>query len=266
MTVATSYGSLVVGKVVKKVGAYNYKVCEYAHGTKITNYSKPIYTDQKKRNHRSQLSEAERTPEMIKHSLQTSLNRTKNTIFDLSKSNEWEFFITLTFDPKKYDSTNYDTVTKILTEFMHRMRKKKSKDLIYMIVPEFHADGKKYHFHGLLANIGDIKMIPSGHLDKDANDIYNMPAWIYGYSTATKIKDTVRASAYITKYITKECVQHTKHKKRYYASQNIKHPEITYINSPSTLEEVIATYSPDTIKSLEMGGALNRVTYMEIDD
>lgn len=263
MTVATSYGLLQKGR--SNMGAYNYKVSEYAHGTKITNYSKPIYTELKKQK-RILLTEAERTPEMKRHSIQTSLNRTKNTIYELSKSNDWEYFITLTFDPKRYDSTNYDEITKILTEFMHRMRKKKSKDLIYMIVPEFHADGKKYHFHGLLANIGDIKMIPSGHLDKDAKDIYNMSDWIYGYSTATKIKDTVRASAYITKYITKECVQHTKYKKRYYASNNIKRPEITYINSATTLEEVIATYSPDTIKSLEMGGALNRVTYMEIDD
>ena len=248
MTVATSYGLLQKGR--SNMGAYNYKVSEYAHGTKITNYSKPIYTELKKQK-RILLTEAERTPEMKRHSIQTSLNRTKNTIYELSKSNDWEYFITLTFDPKRYDSTNYDEITKILTEFMHRMRKKKSKDLIYMIVPEFHADGKKYHFHGLLANIGDIKMIPSGHLDKDAKDIYNMSDWIYGYSTATKIKDTVRASAYITKY---------------YASNNIKRPEITYINSATTLEEVIATYSPDTIKSLEMGGALNRVTYMEIDD
>ena len=249
----------------KKLGAYNYKISEYAHGTKITNYSIPIYVDQK-REKRSRLIEEERTPEMIKHCTQTSLNRTKNTIYELSKSNDWEFFITLTFDPKRYDSTDYSNVTKILTEFMHRMRKRKSKDLIYMIVPEFHADGKKYHFHGLLANIGDIKMIPSGLLDKDANDIYNMPDWCYEFSTATKIKDTVKASAYITKYITKECVQHTKCKKRYYASNNIKRPDVTYLNTAVPLEEVIATYSPDTIKSLEMGGALNRVTYMEIDD
>lgn len=249
------------------MGAYNYKISEYAHGTKITNYSKPIYKDQgRKREKRSWLTDDERTPEMIKHCTQTSLNRTKNTIYELSKSNDWEYFITFTFDPKKYDSTDYDTVTALLKRFVDRIRKTKAPDLVYMIVPEFHSDGKKYHFHGLLANIGWLDMIPSGRLDSDGNDIFNIPAWNYGFSTATKVKDTVRASAYITKYITKECVQHTKHKKRYYTSRNIKRPDITYINSAATLEEVIATYSPDTIKSLEMGGALNRVTYMEIDD
>ena len=147
------------------MGAYNYKVSEYAHGTKIVNYSKPIYTDQKKRK-RALLTEAERTPEMAKHSLQTSLNRTKNTIYELSKSNDWEYFITFTFDPKKYDSTDYDTVTALLKRFIDRTRKTRAHDLIYMIVPEFHADGQKYHFHGLLANTGNINMIPSGKLDR----------------------------------------------------------------------------------------------------
>lgn len=249
------------------MGAYNYKISEYAHGTKITNYSKPIYKDQnKKKEKRSRLTDAERTPEMIKHCTQTSLNRTKNMIYELSKSNDWEYFITFTFDPKKYDSTDYDIVTALLKKFIDRVRKTKAPDLVYMIVPEFHADGKKYHFHGLLANVGRLDMIPSGKLDCDGNNIFNVSAWNYGFSTATKIKDTVKASAYITKYITKECVQHTKYKKRYYASRNIKRPDVTYLNAAATLEEVIAIYSPDTIKSLEMGGALNRVTYMEIDD
>ena len=102
------------------MGAYNYKISEYADGIKITNYAKPIYRDQKKEK-RLQLTDAERTPEMIKHSLQTSLNRTKNTIYELSKSNDWEYFITFTFDPKKYDSTDYEQ--KILSfPFIQRKR------------------------------------------------------------------------------------------------------------------------------------------------
>ena len=60
-----------IRKVVEKMGAYNYKVCEYAHGTKITNYSRPIFTDLKKQK-RLTLTEAERSPEMKRHSLQTS--------------------------------------------------------------------------------------------------------------------------------------------------------------------------------------------------
>lgn len=247
------------------MGAYNYKVTEYEHSTKITKYARPIVTGHKRQSVMPD-TQSERTPEQIKHSLQTSLNRTKNMIFELAKSNNWEYFITFTFDPKKYDSTNYDTVTGLLKKFIDNIRHNKAHDLIYLIVPELHSDGEKFHFHGLLAHVGNIEFQPSGKIDSDGEIIYNLSDWKYGFSTATPIKDTARASAYITKYITKECIQHTKHKKRYYCSRNIKRPAVSYHNNELPLEKVISLYNPDYVKTINMPHAYNRVTHMEIDD
>lgn len=247
------------------MGVYNYVVKEYAHGTKITHYAKPIHTGHK-RPKTEKKETSERTPEQIKHSMQVSLNRTKNKIFDLAKSNDWEWFITFTFNPKEYDSTDYDTVTALLKRFIDNMRKHKAFDLIYLIVPELHNDGEKFHFHGLLAQTENMRFEPSGHTEKDGTVIYNVPSWKYGFSTATEIKDTIRASAYITKYITKECVQHTMYKKRYYASRNIKQPEIEHFNNALELEQVLTTYNPDYIKTLRIPNAYNIITHMEIDD
>lgn len=247
------------------MGAYNYKVTEYAHGTKISHYARPIVTEHK-RPLRDKTQNTQRTPEQIKHSIQSSLNRTKNAIYDLAKSNNWEWFVTFTFDPKKYDSTNYDTVTGLLTKFIDNVRHNKAHDLVYLIVPELHSDGEKFHFHGFLIDTGNMAFHPSGKLDAEGNDIYNLADWKYGFSTASAVRDTVRASAYITKYITKELVQHTKYKKRYYASRNIKRPDVTYLNREQELEQVLATYNPDYVKTLNVPNAYNRITHMEIDD
>lgn len=277
---------------------YNCKVTEYAHSTKISMYArklhyteiipeekidngKPDDTGQSRIPDSPETNTAEggqdvavtekqftrtRTQEEEEHSLRTSLNRTKNMIYDLAKSNDWEWFITLTFDPKKYDSSNYDKVTSLLKRFIDNVRHNQSRGLVYLIVPELHADGMKFHFHGFLSDTGFMKFIPSGKLDSDGNDIFNIPAWKYGFSTASAIKDTVRASAYITKYITKEFIQHTKHKKRYYASRNIRRPEVSKLNISSTLEDIIDIYQPDHIRSLHMPHAYNIVTHMEVDD
>lgn len=241
------------------MSVYNYKVTDYAHGQKITNYARPIVSGIKRK--RIRIDDAERTPGMVAHSLNTSINRTKNIIYDLSKSNDWDWFITLTFDPKRFNSSDYDVVVSLLKKFIDKIRKRCSPDLVYMIVPELHKDQKKFHFHGLFAKVGSLDFTPSG---KD--EIFNIPDWRYGFSTASKIKDSVRASAYITKYITKECVQVTKYKRRYYTSRNIKRPVVECYNSPHQLEDIIATYNPDYIASSGMGGAHNQVTYMEIDD
>lgn len=264
------------------MGVYNVRIKEYLHSTKITKYSNPIFYDKKKSSiedaalldddmeedipEQEEKITSEQTSEQAAHSLQVSLNRTKNVIYDLAKSNDWEWFITFTFDPNRYDSTDYDVVVKMLKRFIDNMRKNYAPNMVYLIVPELHADGRKFHFHGLLTNVQWMEFEPSGIRDNDGEMIYNVLRWKYGFSTASKIKNTVRASAYITKYITKDCVQHTKNKRRYFASRNIKRPVEQKLNIDLGLLDIIQTYKPDFMKSTVVPAAHQRVTYLEIDD
>lgn len=152
-------------------------------------------------------------------------NRSKCAIYDISRANKWDFFITLTFKRGDFDTTDYNICMKKVTKWLNNMRTK-APDLKYMIVPELHKDGKNYHFHGLLANIGNLKVIFSGHYTDKGDPIYNLGDYKLGFTEATKVKDTDKVSAYVTKYITKELESHIKGKRRYLASQNCLRSEV----------------------------------------
>lgn len=176
-----------------------------------------------------------RTEQDIEHSRNVSMNRTVQKIYEIARSNRWEYFITLTFDPQKHNSKNYDYITQIMHDWLKDLKKYYAPDLIYLIVPELHADGQKYHFHGVFANCGAIPFVDSGHYI-DGEPIYNIGAYKFGWSTATKVKDTFRVSSYITKYITKDLCSVTMGKKRYWCSKNCNRPIVQ--NYHMTQEEI----------------------------
>jgi hypothetical protein len=176
-----------------------------------------------------------RTEQDIEHSRNVSMNRTVQKIYEIARSNRWEYFITLTFDPQKHNSKNYDYITQIMHDWLKDLKKNYAPDLIYLIVPELHADGQKYHFHGVFANCGAIPFVDSGHYI-DGEPIYNIGAYKFGWSTATKVKDTFRVSSYITKYITKDLCSVTMGKKRYWCSKNCNRPIVQ--NYHMTQEEI----------------------------
>ena len=176
-----------------------------------------------------------RTQEDIEHSQRVSMNRTIQKIYEIARANRWEYFITLTFDPQKHNSKNYDYITGIMHDWLKYLKKTYAPDLIYLIVPELHSDGQKYHFHGVFANCGDIPFLESGHKIGD-EPIYNIGAYKFGWSTATKVKDTFRVSSYITKYITKDLCSVTMGKKRYWSSKNCNRPIVQ--NYHMTQEEI----------------------------
>lgn len=81
--------------------------------------------------------------EKEERSLSTSISRTKNKIYDIAYSNDWNMFITLTFNDdlliKKYGqgAWDYDTCTKALHSFFTILRRK-YKDVQYLGVMELH--------------------------------------------------------------------------------------------------------------------------------
>lgn len=158
-------------------------------------------------------------------SLKNSMSRTVQKIYEITRSNEWEYFITLTFNPEKVDSFNYQEVTKKLSKWINNIKTIYSPNLKYIVVPELHQSGR-FHFHGLFADIGNMSLIDSGKRLNDGTVIYNIGNYKLGFTTATKIKDNARVSSYITKYISKDLCAVTANKKRYWCSKNLNKVKI----------------------------------------
>lgn len=156
--------------------------------------------------------------------LRTSLLRTRNSIYYLSRSNVWSWFVTLTLDPEKINRYDFADCSKKVRKWFNNLRRV-SPDLYYLVVPEQHKDGA-WHFHGLLGDCGGLVFSDSGKRDKSGRVIYNLFNWKYGFSTATEITDTARASSYICKYITKEICAVVPGRQRYWVSNNLERGKI----------------------------------------
>lgn len=76
-------------------------------------------------------------------SIITSLSRTKQKLYDLAYSNDWDMFITLTFDDEKLkdkygkSAWDYGTCVKALHSFFTVLKRKYS-NVAYLGVPELH--------------------------------------------------------------------------------------------------------------------------------
>lgn len=154
----------------------------------------------------------------VEHSREVSRSRTIQKIYDYAHANTWEWFLTLTFDPSQVDRYNYDDCCRLLSLWLDRTRKY-NPDMKYIIVPELHEDGA-FHFHGLFSGISEE------HFTYWKNGIFHVSNYGYGFTTATKVKDTLKAAGYIGKYITKELCAVSKFRKRYWASRNLMIGEV----------------------------------------
>lgn len=166
-------------------------------------------------------------------SIHRSIRRTKSTIADLVLCNNFEYFCTFTFDPKKHDRYDVNRCKFIMSMWLHRQRKH-SPEMKYLIVPEFHKDGA-LHFHALLANFNgtlkDSKKRQNGRI------IYNMTGYRAGFTTAVPIDhNKVAVSNYIKKYITKD-MPLIYGRKRYWVSQNLDKP-IKTVNAFSRIKNL----------------------------
>lgn len=251
MTIATLSSHNAKGSDIKNMNnnkgfSYNTKIYKYADGCQVRKYKHNInkLSDEEKekrrlaREHNKQFRERmlqndgnpfydgktslfDTLDVNAERSILASVARTKNTIYQLARSEKWEYFITLTFSPDFVDSYDYDNVVEKLTNWLNNIKKRVATELAYVIVPELHKSGR-YHFHGLIKNINGLKLVDSGHRTNQDAVIYNIENYKLGFSTATKIVDSAKACGYFTKYITKDLCCLTKNKKRYWASRNIE--------------------------------------------
>lgn len=276
--------------------SYNVRLYEYAESRQIRIYSKTIGTD-KEENENEKTETYENTEqhekdnytitspfdgtELLnvefedylkfkeskrKRSQSVSMNRSKQNIYELARANKWEYFITLTFDRNKIDSSDYDSLVKQVGKWFNNVKSRKAPNLKYMIVPELHKDGIHYHFHGLLANCDGLSIVDSGVV-QDGKTVYNLTDFKYGFTTATKVQDTNKVSSYICKYITKELETVLKGKRRYIASRNCDRPQIIEYNlTDDEIKDMLDSVTPDVthMKTQQFAEFGQSVRYIEL--
>lgn len=166
-----------------------------------------------------------------------SMNRSKNNLMDILKSNDFNFFVTLTFDKNKIDRLDDKKTRKEFAKFVKDLRKD-FNNMIYVAVPEYHKKGG-LHFHLLLGRVTaeELGLVDSGKFVKGGRckgqTIFNVTKWESGFSTATKVLDTNAVKYYLSKYLTKGKVDPRFFgKKRFYVSQNIERPQVEKMAFP----------------------------------
>lgn len=249
---------------------YNCKVTDYGDTLHIEYFFCPIKRTAKEKENtitsviKKQIINDMKESKNAEKSTMFSVNRSKRNLYHIARSNEWDYFITLTFNREDSDASNYDEVSKKVRNWLNNIKKRASPDFKYLVVPELHKDGVNYHFHGLISNIGNLDISDSKKIDKSGKVIYNLPAWSWGFSTATKIESNDRVTNYLGKYITKDLMNRLKYKKRYYASQNVNIAPIYEENIDR--DALFEYFDCGKIKALKtIGNGFNRITYIELE-
>lgn len=158
-------------------------------------------------------------------SLQRSVRRSRALINDYVLCNEFDLFVTFTFDPRKVDRYNVESCYLKMQGWLWRTHRK-YKDFKYVIVPEQHKDGA-IHFHALISGYdGPLKKT---NVIQNNKRVYNLNAYRFGFTNAQYLdEDKQKAVAYLCKYITKDMVL-INNRRRYWASKNLQKP-ITFRN------------------------------------
>lgn len=206
-------------------------------------------------------------------SLQVSVNRSLNSVYQIARANIWDYFVTITFNPDIVDSTDYSAVTHILSGWLNAVKHTYAPDMKYLFVPELHTDGRKYHFHGLISQVGNLPLVDSGRATKEGNVIYNIANYRFGFTTATRVGDSAKACGYLVKYLTKELSCSTPGKKRYWCSKNVCRPVVKEFNFNDEEFKQILDDNVDylaTAKSVDVyidnGQRFNHVSYYEMSN
>ena len=181
-----------------------------------------------------------------------SLSRTRRLFFDYAMCNEFDLFVTFTFDKERYNSMVYDDVAKPLREYFKNYRQRYDAGFRYMLIPEKHESGA-WHFHGLTTTPLGLEVpdkIPK-RLGNVVQMVPNTPGYMswpavrdkFGWFSCSAIKDYYKCVMYITKYITKALDNpDLKGRRLLLKSAGLKKPELV----KSSYESV---YLPDGFQS-----------------
>lgn len=190
--------------------------------------------------------------------MQRSMRRARAKLRRLALANGFEYFVTLTLDPKRIDRYDGAAVVKALGTWADNMVRRHG--LRYILVPERHKDGA-FHFHGFMAGNG-LKTRDSG-VEWDGRPVYNLPQWTLGFSTAQRLYGDYHAAVgYCCKYIGKQAGERPLGR-WYYSGGALQEPRKTYADRDfrscgETVENVAEFTIPGTkLKVFRTKGAQN---------
>lgn len=232
--------------------AYTTKYKYYRSEKVAIYFEKPILDGYKvskdmiKKRIKTRLESAETSEE----SKNVSVARSRIKIYDMAIMNDWEWFVTFTFNPAKVDSFDYSETTKKLSTWLNNL-KRDNPNMSYLIVPEKHLSGR-FHFHALMSSLNPQIFDLSGQKDNKGRDIYNLGKYKFGWSTATKIGSNERAVKYLTKYITKDSLQVTKNKKKYWNSKNLLMPVVDKLDLNSIQQKHMLEFEKEKSTSAKV--------------
>jgi len=187
---------------------------------KVTIFNNPLVIPRSRLGHKPNRNSEKPSDKAIEE----SLRRTRTTIFDYALSNNFSYFVTFTFNPKKVDRYSIESTSNIMKYWLNR-QKKHSPNFAYVIVPEFHKDGA-IHFHALIRDYN--AELKSTNVFQNGKRVYNLTGFTAGFTNAQKLDDDqTKAAAYLTKYITKDMINRF-NKRRYWASKNLYKPVKRY--------------------------------------
>lgn len=176
------------------------------------------------------------TPKGSKNENKTDQNisRAKSRVFELAMCNDWEWFITITLDPAKYDRQDLNKFRKDFNRFILNHYRKYGYDVKYLLIPEEHSKGG-WHMHGFIMGLPEDAMreftlqekLPIYILNKlkDGNTVCEWTKYRkkFGFNDCEPILNKQACSAYVTKYITKDLSRTVKESGAhlYYCSQGL---------------------------------------------
>lgn len=156
--------------------------------------------------------------------IQRSVRRSRSMISDYVLCNDFDWFVTFTFSPKKVNRYDLNEVYIKMQGWLWRTSRKYS-DFKYIIVPERHKDGA-IHFHAVISGYNGA--ISPTKVVQDGRRVYSLPGFRFGITNATKLDDDKsKVVAYICKYLTKDMVL-ISGRRRYWASKNLNKPIVRH--------------------------------------
>lgn len=170
-----------------------------------------------------------------------AVRRAKISCFDIIQCNpELDTFATLTLSPDSVDRSSWDDCYGLMRTWLSNRVQR--SDLRYVIVPEYHKDGKSIHFHAVCnssaLSLSAARYASNGRLIKrQGKQVYNISDFSAGFTTALLItgENAVdKVSKYIFKYMGKQ--MGTRIGGRYYLhGGKLAAPLLRYADDPAEL-------------------------------